>query len=266
MHRITDNFIHLGVTCYNTAMIVRPIKTARVTTDSSSLDDFLDASIPVLDEHSIVAITSKVVSLCEGSVAPLSEETKQALVRREASRVLPASASKVGTVFTITNNTLIPNAGIDESNADNTYVLWPKHPIQTANHIREYLCKRFGLQFVGVIITDSTSRPLRRGTTGIALGFSGIEPTHSYTGQNDLFGRPFKLETADITGGLAATAVFAMGEGAEQTPIAIIEDVPNVEFVNRAPTQEEIDTFTVTPEDDLYEPFLSHVDWQKPGS
>lgn len=244
-------------------MIVRPIKTARITASDNSLIRVLDASISTVTNRSVVAITSKIVSICEGNIEPLST-SRQQLIDREATKVLPSTASKVGTTFTITNNTLIPCAGIDESNADNTYILWPKDSMQTAETIRQYLRQRFELQYVGVIITDSTSRPLRRGTTGIALGFSGIKPVRSYTGQDDLFGRPFKIETADITGGLAATAVFAMGEGTEQTPIAIIEDVPNVEFVDRAPSQEEIDIFTVTPENDLYEPFLNHIEWRTP--
>lgn len=245
-------------------MIVRPIKTPVITASTVTLEEVLSTNITTLENNCVVAITSKIVSLCEGSTSPFEGTSKQDLISHHASHILPATASKVSTTFTITNNTLIPCAGIDELNTNDGYVLWPNNPMQTAEAVREYLCQRFELQYIGVVITDSTSRPMRRGTTGIALGFSGFKPVFNYMGKNDLFGKPFKLETADITGGLAATAVFAMGEGAEQTPIAIIEDMPNVEFVNRAPTQEEIDIFTVTLDEDLYEPFLNHVDWQTP--
>jgi putative folate metabolism gamma-glutamate ligase len=245
-------------------MIVKPIKTAKISPSEKTLVQIIDKAITELPEKSIVVITSKIVSLCEGSVVPLDEAPKEEIVRKHADNYLSPSHSKYGTTFTVLHNTLIPNAGIDESNAKDVYVLWPKDPTTTANDVRRYLKNRLGLQHVGVIITDSTSRPMRLGTTGIALGFSGFVPLKSYVGEPDLFGRSFKTDTADIAGGLAASAVLTMGEGAEQTPIAIVQDVPFVEFVSRDPTDTELETLGLNIDDDLFEPFLTKVDWQSP--
>lgn len=54
-----------------------------------------------------------------------------------------------------------------------------------------------------------------------------------------------------------------MGEGAEQTPIGLIEDVPFVEFVNRDPTNEELESIVILPDEDLYGPMLRALDWEK---
>lgn len=154
-------------------------------------------------------------------------------------------------------------AGIDESNADSQYVLWPKDAQATANRTRHYLAKKFNLQKVGVIITDSTCQPLRRGTSGIALAHSGFRALRDYVGTEDLFGRPYKVTQANISGGLAAAAVFVMGEGNEQTPICIISDLGNVEFQPADPTAEELHVLRIDMHEDLFAPFLESVTWEK---
>jgi len=139
--------------------------------------------------------------------------------------------------------------------------LWPEDAQKTANQIREHLVKKFKVKKVGVVITDSTSTPLRLGTTGIALGFSGFEPLNDYNGTKDLFGRPFEVSWANVAGGLAAAAVLAMGEGTEQTPMALIKDVPFVKFKTTNPTKEELAGFNIPINDDLFAPFLNKVKW-----
>jgi F420-0:gamma-glutamyl ligase len=152
-------------------------------------------------------------------------------------------------------------AGIDESNGDGYYILWPKDSQQSANAIREYLVQKFGVRDVGVVITDSTSQPLRRGTCGIALAHSGFAALRDYMDQPDIFGRRMHVTHANITGGVAAAAVLAMGEGNEQTPLALLRDLPVVEFQARNPTADELAMTTLSLEDDLFAPFLTAVDW-----
>ena len=120
-------------------MIVRTIKTQRITAGMLSLTDLLDRSLDHLEEGSIVAITSKIVSLCEGNVVPMEGTDREALIVQESHQYLPATLSKYGHHFTITNNTLIPAAGIDNSNGGDDYVLWPKDSQKTANDVRVYL-------------------------------------------------------------------------------------------------------------------------------
>jgi putative folate metabolism gamma-glutamate ligase len=244
-------------------MKVTGVKTERITAGATGLLALLERVITELDEGSVIAITSKIVSLCEGSVVPADQIDKDELVVRESDLYLPASLSKYRHHFTITNNTLIPMAGVDESNGDGQYVLWPKDAQATANQVRVWAKQKFGFCQIGVIVTDSTCHPLRRGTNGIMLAYSGFRALNDYVGRPDLFGRPFTVSQADVAGGLAAAAVLQMGEGAEQTPIAILTDLPFVDFQDRNPTAEELATVIIPLEEDLFAPFLTSVQWRK---
>lgn len=66
-----------------------------------------------------------------------------------------------------------------------------------------------------------------------------------------------------IIDNLACSAALVMGEGAEQTPIVIIEDVPFVEFRQKDPSVKELKSLRISPPDDLYAPLLKRVKWKK---
>lgn len=246
-------------------MIITPIRTAKVTVNTLSLTDLLDSAITELAEGSVVAITSKVVSLCEGSAVPRSQADKDELIARESTYYLPREHSKFGLAFTVTNATLIPTAGIDESNGNDHYVLWPRNPFATAVLARNHLAERFKLQNVGVIITDSTCQPMRRGTSGIAIAHSGFHATKNYVGQKDLFGQEYKVTHANLAGMLAAGAVATMGEGIEQTPLAVLSDLSFIDFDAAAPDAAELAFLRIPFEEDLFAPFLQTVDWHTGG-
>lgn len=245
-------------------MIVRAVKTQKILPNTQSLTQVLDENIDKLDENTVVAITSKIVSLCEGRVVPVGTTDKDELVIQEADWYLPQELKSYGFQFTITNNTLIPASGIDESNTNGNYLLWPEDSQKTANDVRAYFKKRFNLTSIGVIITDSTCMPLRWGTLGIPIAYSGFAPNNNYIGTKDLFGYEFRVSKSNVAGGLAAAATTVMGEGTEQTPIVIIEDIPFVEFQDHDPTKEELEGFYIShKEDDLFAPFLNSVKWIK---
>jgi len=247
-------------------LIVRPVKTRKVVAGSGSIFDLLDESLSKLKEGSVLAITSKVVAICDGRVVPIEQAEAQDLVIQEADYYLPKEMSKYDFSFTITHGTLIPRAGIDESNGNGNYILWPKNPVKSAIAIRRHLHQRFKLKKIGVIITDSTVRPLHYGVEGVTIGYSGFKPNKDYVGQPDLFGRPLEVTNANMADALAAAAALVMGEGTEQTPIAIIEDLPFVEFQDRDPTKEELDNFYIPMlKDDLFAPFLKSVVWRRGG-
>lgn len=246
-------------------MIALPIKTPRVEAGKQTLIQILDEVLTGFEDGSILAITSKVVALCENRVAKVGEADKDDLIKQESSYFLPRKGHPFGFSFTITDNTLIPAAGIDESNTGGYYVLWPKDAQDTANEVRKYLVKRFKIKNAGVVITDSSvAVPLRWGTLGIALSYSGFQPTKDYRGQPDLFGRPFQVSQSAIAGALATTAVLVMGEGSEQTPLAVISNIPFVDFQDHDPTPEELKNFSIGNKDeDLFAPFLNNMPWQK---
>lgn len=222
----------------------------------------LDAALPQLTEGDIVAVTSKIISICEGSIIPMDDADKEQLIVAESDYYLPASLSKYGYHFSIVNNTLISVAGIDESNGEGVYILWPNDAQKTANMIWDHLRTKHDLRDVGVVITDSTCQPMRRGTTGIALAHSGFLALRNYVGTPDLFGRPMHVTHANVSGGIASTAVFVMGEGAEQTPLCVVSDASAVKFQDRHPSQEELALITIAREDDLFAPFLNAVEWK----
>lgn len=245
-------------------MKVTVYKTEKVTSRSHDLFALLDATLPNVAEGSIVAIAAKVVSLCEGRVVPIEGVNKDDLIRQEAQWYLPRTG-RYQLAFTVTRNLFIPTAGIDESNANDHYILWPKDLQASANAIRGHLAQKHGLKHIGVIITDSTCRPMQRGTTGIAIASSGFKSLKDYRGQDDLFGRTMQFQASSMANGLAAAAVTMMGEGSEQTPVALLEDLPFIEFQDRNPTQEELDGLTIEREDDLFWPLLRAAHWEQGG-
>lgn len=244
-------------------MKVKPIKTKPIVLGDCLLE-ILDKSISKLLDKSVVAVTSKIVSICEGSVVKMGEKDKDLLIKNQADYYLPVK-NKYNFFLSIKNNIMIPSAGIDESNGNGYYVLWPKNPQKSVNLIRSYLLKKFGINNLGVIIVDSKTTPLRWGVTGVAVSHSGFAALNNYIGSEDIFGKKFRVEKVNVADALAASAVLVMGEGNEQTPIAIIEDVPFVKFKTKNPSNKELEELAISMEDDLYGQILGSVKWKKGG-
>lgn len=248
-------------------MKVRAIKTHKITQEDVDIFAVIDAYIKKIPEGSIVAVTSKIVSLCEGRTLPLEESKKNSIIIKEAEWYLPRSSSKYNVLLTIKNGTMIFSSGVDESNSGGVFVLWPKDSQKSANIIRKHLISKHHRKNIGVIITDTASVPLRWGQRGVfVLAHSGFSALNSYIGKPDIFGRPFKMTSAAVADALGTAAVLVMGEGAEQTPLAVIEDVPFVRFQQRNPTKKELQKLRMPLEDDLYAPLLRAVKWRKGGS
>lgn len=244
-------------------MKIDGVKTHKITNKDTDINQILDRYVKTLSEGSIIIITSKIISICEGNIIPVESADKDTLIQKEADFYIPRDKSKYNICLTITRGILAPSAGIDESNADEHYILWPRDPQQSANDIRTYLKEKFKLKKMGVLIIDSKTTPLRWGTTGLALSWSGFLPLKNYIGTPDLFGRIMKMTNQSIIDGLASAANLVMGEGDEAVPIAVASDLAFIEFVDRNPIKEELESLLIDPEDDLYEPLLSNAPWLK---
>jgi F420-0:gamma-glutamyl ligase len=242
------------------------VQTDLVRAGETDILDFIDKFVPELPPKSVLAITSKVVSLCENRVVKIGEVSKEELVRAEAEYFLPPEANPYGVMVTITRGVLIAAAGIDESNTDGYYVLWPEDPQASANRIREHLQKKFGPE-IGVVITDSRLTPLRWGIVGFGLAHSGFEALTNYVGQKDIFSKyTLKYSYGSQIDGLATAAVMIMGEGAQRMPLVRIEDAETVVFQNRNPTDAELGQLRISIDDDLYSDMLKNIPWEKrPG-
>lgn len=246
-------------------MQVTPYKTKKIQ-PGDDIYNILDEYLPHLREQSVVAIASKIVGICEGRVVgKISDEQKDELAKKEADFYLPRAYNQYGFMITINRDVMVASAGIDESNGNGNYVLWPKDPQKSVNKIREYLTKMFHISHIGVIMTDSKLTPLRWGVTGVAIAHSGFEAIYSYIGKPDIFGRNLHAEKSNIADALAVAAVVEMGEGDEQQPLAVITDAKFVKFQQRNPTVDELENIKISLEDDVYASLLTSVKWEKGG-
>lgn len=232
----------------------------RLIQPGEKITKVLDEFLPPLSEGTIIAVTGKVVSVCENRLRSKEEVSKADLIIEEADAFLETERHSPFPL-TIKSSLLTASAGVDESNGHGKYVLHPKDVQASARAIWEHLRRTHRLQEVGVIITDSNPTPLRRGVVGVAIGWCGLQPLYRYQGKLDLFGRPFAVTFANLLDALAAAAVLMMGEGDESTPLCTIENPPKVEFVQRGPTQEEESFFKMPLQDDLYRPLLTALPW-----
>ena len=247
-------------------MIVTAYKTHAVGV-GEDIYSLLDTYLPPLHEEDVVVITSKIISLCQHRVVPISPSIdKLDLIHQESEQYLDHVAQpRYGFVPTIVNSMIIANAGIDESNGNGQYILWPERLFDHTAEIWQYFRQKFSLSRLGVIVTDSHTTMLRWGVTGIGLSWAGFSPLYRYIDEPDIFGRKFHSVNVSTLDGLSAAAVQEMGEGAEQTPLAVISSAHNVQFVDHARTANEIDSLRISLADDLYAPLLTSVSWKKGG-
>jgi len=215
--------------------------------EDESLTNYLQTHLTEVKNGDIIVITSKIIALSEGrTVSNPTPDIKKAQAKIESEEIVETPWC----LLTRRGNDWSANAGIDESNAQGKLILLPKNSQETAILIRQQLLKKFNFQQLGVIISDTRLVPLRIGTLGIALAWSGIEALIDYRGTKDLYGRELKMTQANIVHALASAAVLAMGEGSEQKPIALIRNAP----VNFKETSGTISDLSVLPQDDLYAP------------
>lgn len=245
-------------------MIVTAYKTGKITT-RASLFPILDQYLPILAEGDIAVITSKIVSICQGRVVPNDGTTdKYERIRREADATIEdAKLKRWGVILTIKDDIVIPNAGIDESNGNGYFILWPKDIHKIAADIWQHFRTKHRLKRLGVIISDSHTTPLRWGTTGMGLAWAGFVALNNYIGQPDIFGRKLRVTKANVLDGLSAAAVLTMGEGNEQTPLAVIRDCTLVTFQDRPPTKDEIAALRISLGEDIFSPLLTAVRWKQ---
>jgi dihydrofolate synthase / folylpolyglutamate synthase len=230
------------------------------------LEQVLDRYVSeLLAEQVVLAVTSNIVSICQKRVVHKATFSKEVLVKQEADAIIDTEHNVHNSYLnlTIKDNILVPSAGIDESNGNGMYILYPKDVQKMALSIWSHLKVKYCITHLGILITDSNIAPMRQGVTGIALGWCGFEPLYSYVGKCDLYGQPLQVTQINLLDALATSAVLVMREGNEQTPLAIIRDVPIVRFLTRPPTIEEEKSVTISMDKDLYSPLLMGVHWSK---
>ena len=231
-------------------MIVKPVRT-RIFTEGEDLFSFVTRHFKRISECSVIVVTSKIVALSEKRTAVVKNvQAKEQLIKRESEFAVPTKH----VWLTVKDGIVMASAGIDESNANGKLILLPKDSFKTARFLRKKLQQKYGVRQLGVLITDSRTIPLRAGVTGVALGYAGFRGIRDYRGNPDLFGRKFKFSRTDVADSLATAAVFVMGEGNEQQPLAIIEKTL-VEFCDTVHRKE----LYIDIHDDMYRPLFSKL-------
>ncbi|MBN1432409.1 MAG: coenzyme F420-0:L-glutamate ligase [Methanomicrobiaceae archaeon] len=184
----------------------------------------------------IIVIAESALATAEGRVFRLDDivPSKEAKDYAEKFGMSPALAQIVidesdsiiggipGFLLCMKNETLLPNAGIDGSNApDGTVVALPKNPDASAAMIQKEIRKLTGVG-TGVIIADSRTHAMRLGCSGVAIGCYGITSVTDERGKKDLFGRELEVTQLAVADNIASAAELVMGEADECTPVAVI--------------------------------------------
>jgi coenzyme F420-0:L-glutamate ligase len=142
-------------------------------------------------------------------------------------------------------NLVLPNAGIDESNAPDGWVTrLPEDPDKSAERIRTEIRDRTGKE-VAVLVIDSRTHAMRLGVSGVAIGVSGILPITDERGKTDLFGHKLQVTRRAVADSLASAAELLMGESDEGVPVVLVRGYDYV-FSKDAKIE------SIAPEEDLF--------------
>ncbi len=246
-------------------MILTTIKCQPISPGHApSIFDLIDSYVTDIREKDVLVIASKVVAICEGRVLEKRPGLyKETLVPKYAQWYLPASRSTYGFCITITQGMMTASAGIDESNGNGYFILWPDKPLRSARQIWQHIRERRGINICGVVINDSRTTPMRRGVTSQAIAWCGIRPLLDYRGAPDIFGQKLKVTRMNIVDNIASAASLEMGEGRECAPFAVLRDCTHIQFVDHPPDKCDRYNMKITLNTDLYGIFLKNAPWRK---
>lgn len=242
-------------------MEIFPIKIPKKDTGFDLFRTIVESKFQ-FQENDIVVLSSKFVSMSEGSLIDLKSVRVSDRARALASRFkmdekiaqisLQESDYLVsgipGFLLTINDGMIAPNSGIDKSNCPpGKIVLYPKDSFKSAKQLRKKFSKKLGIK-IGIVISDSRLMPTRIGCTGIAVGVSGFDPVDDERGKRDLFGKKLRVTFKATADCLATMGVFVMGESNESIPIVVIRGA-NVKKTERNLSMKDM---TVNPKIDIY--------------
>ncbi len=217
-----------------------------------------------IEDGDILVVAQKIVSKAEGRVFQLknvkpSEKAKKIaettlkdpnFVERvmQASRKIVKASSDTLIVET-ENGILCINAGMDKSNVEgeDSYALLPRDSDDSARRIRQKIMEITGKK-VAVIISDTYSRPFRKGQVEFAIGIAGINPFRDYRGQEDLYNYVLKVKNIAIVDEIAAAAELVMGQGSEGIPVAIVKNLDRAELTEDC----SINDLFISKQEDLF--------------
>ncbi len=194
----------------------------------SEAGELMDGDCIVIAESALATAEGQVV--CLADITPSDRAVQYAerysMDPRVAEVVISESDEIIGGIpgflLCIKDKTLLPNAGVDGSNApDGTIIPLPEDPDASASQIRQEIHDRTGKR-VAVLIIDSRTSAMRLGVSGVAIGCSGMDAVSDCRGQRDLFGRTLEVTRRAIGDCIASAAELLMGEADEGIPVVIV--------------------------------------------
>jgi coenzyme F420-0:L-glutamate ligase len=205
--------------------IVSAILSAR---DIADLGGLKEGDIVVIAESALATSESRLVKISDINPSDRAYELARTygMDPQEVEVILRESDSVVGGIqgflLCMKNGTLLPNAGVDASNAPPGYLVpLPENPDRSATQVREEIQKREGV-ITGVIIADSRTHAMRVGCSGVAIGCAGLPSVIDDRGRNDLFGRKLLVTKRAVADNIATAAELVMGEADECIPVAVV--------------------------------------------
>jgi coenzyme F420-0:L-glutamate ligase len=200
---------------------------------------FRDGDVVVVAETAVATVEGSVIPLEQIAPSPEAEALghRYGLDPRVAQVVLDESDRIVGGIdgflLSFKNGTLLPNAGVDASNAPPGHVTpLPRDPDGSARRLRAELEASAGVR-LGVLIADSRTHAMRLGCSGVAIGCAGIRAVIDERGRTDLYGRVLRVTKRAVADNIVSAAELVMGEADEAVPAALVRglDLPVGDWV-----------------------------------
>jgi coenzyme F420-0:L-glutamate ligase/coenzyme F420-1:gamma-L-glutamate ligase len=199
----------------------------------------LDGDIIVIAQKNVSKSEGRLVNLA--TVQPSQRALEMARITEKDPRIAELVLQESKEILRTRPRTVIvehrlgfvcANAGIDHSNVkgegdemEEWVLLLPENPDASAHRIRQELERSFQVK-LGVMIIDSHGRAWRMGTTGVAIGLSGLPGLVDLRGQPDLFDYTLQITQVGAADELAAAASLVMGQAAEAIPVVHVRGFP----------------------------------------
>lgn len=195
----------------------------------------------LFQDRDIVVIASKIISKAEGQLID-TDQIKPSKEAQLLSEKVGIDPKNLEVILRETKKLLIarPNllltenllgiigtkSGVDSSNTTEgpkgkkVVAILPKDPDLSAAKIRKTIKESTGKE-VAVVINDTFGRSDRKGSIGMAIGFSGISAIYSPDIKEDIHGKVRNPQIAQVDE-ISASASLLMGQTNERRPVIIL--------------------------------------------
>ena len=177
-----------------------------------------------LKDGDILVVASKVVSKAEGRLRTVADRAEfEELVEQTGTHLVAERSYRSGTTVQVVRTpagTVQAAAGLDQSNSGGAVILHPLDSDRSADGLRRRVEQAFEVR-IGLVISDTSSRPWRVGVGDIAIGLSGFSGLDDQRGRPDDDGRVQTVTVRAIADEIAAAADLLKGSS-RGLPMALV--------------------------------------------